>query len=57
MNSTKLEDLRKFFGSEYFTPEMLLENISKYREHPDVLNELGKIMQNLSDSVISFYAP
>lgn len=32
MNADKLKNLKNFFDSEYFTPEMLLQNISKYRE-------------------------
>ncbi|CAD8089319.1 unnamed protein product [Paramecium sonneborni] len=57
MNADKIKNLKNFFDSEYFTPEMLLQNISKYREQPDILNLLYTIMLNLEDKIISFYSP
>ncbi|CAD8148734.1 unnamed protein product [Paramecium octaurelia] len=57
MNADKLKNLKNFFDSEYFTPEMLLQNISKYREQPEILNLLYTIMLNLEDKIISFYSP
>ncbi|CAD8090370.1 unnamed protein product [Paramecium sonneborni] len=57
MDANKLKSLKNFFESEYFTPEMLLQNISKYRDQPDVLNLLVEPMLNMAEQTITFYSP
>ncbi|CAD8070365.1 unnamed protein product [Paramecium primaurelia] len=57
MNADKLKSLKNFFDSEYFTPEMLLQNISKYRDQPDVLNLLAECMIKIPEKTITFYSP
>ncbi|CAD8205941.1 unnamed protein product [Paramecium octaurelia] len=57
MNADKLNSLKNFFESEYFTPEMLLQNISKYRDQPDVLNLLAECLNKIPEKTITFYSP
>ncbi|CAK94886.1 unnamed protein product (macronuclear) [Paramecium tetraurelia] len=57
MNADKLNSLKNFFESEYFTPEMLLQNISKYRDQPDVLNLLAERLNKIPEKTITFYSP